>query len=112
MTATTFATRELTERIGTEVLADKEALLSGVHAGAIRELLEQRGVLVFPKIGLTDAEQIAFTQTLGTLAPERDGEAVYDVTLDPTVNKQADYLKRPFSRPHHGTSFLAPPTGQ
>jgi len=96
MTATTFATRDLTERIGTEVLADKEALLSGVHAGAIRELLERRGVLVFPKIGLTDAEQVAFTETLGTLAPERDGEAVYDVTLDTTVNKQADYLKGSF----------------
>ncbi|OBG33313.1 TauD/TfdA family dioxygenase [Mycolicibacter heraklionensis] len=96
MTATTFATRDLTERIGTEVLADKEALLSGVHAGAIRELLERRGVLVFPKIGLTDTEQVAFTETLGTLAPERDGEAVYDVTLDTTVNKQADYLKGSF----------------
>ncbi|MEB3030188.1 TauD/TfdA dioxygenase family protein [[Mycobacterium] nativiensis] len=95
-TATTLPTRDLTERIGTEVLADKGALLSGVHAGAIRELLEQRGVLVFPKIGFTDSEQVAFTETLGTLAPERDGEAVYDVTLDTTVNKQADYLKGSF----------------
>lgn len=95
-TAATLATRDLTERIGTEVLADKAALLSGTHAAALRELLEQRGVLVFPKIGLTDEEQVAFTETLGTLAPERDGEAVYDVTLDTTVNKQADYLKGSF----------------
>ncbi|CAJ1503742.1 TauD/TfdA family dioxygenase [[Mycobacterium] kokjensenii] len=95
-TAATLATRDLTERIGTEVLADKAALLSGAHAAALRELLEQRGVLVFPKIGLTDEEQVAFTETLGTLAPERDGEAVYDVTLDTTVNKQADYLKGSF----------------
>ncbi|MEB3019514.1 TauD/TfdA dioxygenase family protein [[Mycobacterium] crassicus] len=93
---TTLTTRDLTERIGTEVLADKAALLSGAHAGAIRELLEQRGVLVFPKVGFSDAEQVAFTETLGTLAPERDGEAVYDVTLDTTVNKQADYLKGSF----------------
>lgn len=95
-TAATLATRDLTERIATEVLADKAALLSGTHAAALRELLEQRGVLVFPKIGLTDEEQVAFTETLGTLAPERDGEAVYDVTLDTTVNKQADYLKGSF----------------
>src|SRR3974377_1335597 len=47
MTATTLATRDLTPRIATEVRADKEGLLSGVHAGAIRELLEQGGVLVF-----------------------------------------------------------------
>ena len=37
--------------------------------------------------------QIAFTETLGTLATERRGEQVYNVTLDNTVNKQADYLK-------------------
>lgn len=96
MTTTTLTTRDLTERIGTEILADKAALLNGVHAGAIREILEQRGVLVFPQIGFTDEEQIAFTETLGTLAPERDGEVVYDVTLDTTVNAQADYLKGSF----------------
>jgi alpha-ketoglutarate-dependent taurine dioxygenase len=95
-TTTTLSIRDLTERIGTEVRAGKEALLSGEHAGSIRELLEQRGVLVFPQIGFTDAEQIAFTETLGTLAPERDGEAVYDVTLDTNVNKQADYLTGSF----------------
>ena len=89
----TLKTRDLKPRIGTEVLADKAALLSGQHAGALRELLEQRGVLVFPRIGLCDDEQIAFTQTLGTFAPERSGEKLYSVTLDTTVNAQADYLK-------------------
>nr|WP_170306745.1 TauD/TfdA family dioxygenase [Mycolicibacter kumamotonensis] len=101
-------TRDLTERIGTEVLADKAALLSGAHAGAIRELLEQRGVLVFPQIGLTESEQVAFTETLGTLAPERDGAAVYDVTLDTRVNKQADYLKGSFYWHLDGTMNQVP----
>ena len=67
--------------------------MSGEHAAKIRELLEQRGVLVFPKINFTDEEQIAFTQTLGTFAPEMRGEKVYKVTLDTKVNDQADYLK-------------------
>ena len=89
----TLNTRDLAPRIGTEVLADKAALLSGDHAETLRELLEQRGVLVFPRIGLSDDEQIAFTQTLGTFAPERSGEKLYSVTLDTTVNAQADYLK-------------------
>lgn len=93
MTATTLATRDLTPRIATEIHANKENLLSGVHARAIRELLEQRGVLVFPQIHFTDEEQVTFTETLGTLATERRGEQVYNVTLDTTVNKQADYLK-------------------
>ncbi|MGB5794248.1 MAG: TauD/TfdA family dioxygenase [Mycolicibacter algericus] len=107
-TTSTLPTRDLTERIATEVRADKAALLSGDHAGAIRALLEQRGVLVFPQIGFTDAEQIAFTETLGTLAPERDGEAVYDVTLDTNVNKQADYLKGSFYWHLDGTMNQVP----
>jgi len=92
-TSTALTTCEISPRIGTEIRADKADLLSGYHAGALRELLEQRGVLVFPQIGFTDDEQIAFTETLGTLATERKGEKVYNVTLDTTVNKHADYLK-------------------
>ncbi|WP_036437080.1 TauD/TfdA family dioxygenase [Mycobacterium sp. URHB0044] len=90
---TALDVHDLSPRIGTEIRADKRALLSGEHAGAIRGLLEERGVLVFPKIGFTDAEQIAFTETLGTFAPENSGEKLYKVSLDEGVNRQADYLK-------------------
>jgi len=89
----TLTTRDITPRIATEIRADKATLLSGVHAAKIRELLEQRGVLVFPRINLTDEEQITFTQTLGTFAPELRGEKVYKITLDTKLNQQADYLK-------------------
>jgi alpha-ketoglutarate-dependent taurine dioxygenase len=92
-TATTLATRDIAPDIGTEVVAEKSALLSGQHAATIRELLETRGVLVFPKLGFTDEEQVAFTETLGTFAPENSGEKLYKVSLDEDVNKQADYLK-------------------
>ncbi len=85
--------RDIKSRIGSEVRADKATLLSGEYAGEIRELLEQRGVLVFPQIGFSDEEQIAFTETLGTFAPEARGEKLYKVSLDTQVNKQADYLK-------------------
>jgi alpha-ketoglutarate-dependent taurine dioxygenase len=85
--------RDINPRIGSEVRADKATLLSGEYAGEIRELLEQRGVLVFPQLGFTDEEQIAFTETLGTFAPEARGEKLYKVSLDTEVNKQADYLK-------------------
>ncbi|WNG83261.1 TauD/TfdA family dioxygenase [Mycobacterium sp. ITM-2016-00316] len=95
MTTATEAlqTRAIKERIGSEVRADKDTLLSGEYAGEIRELLEQRGVLVLPQIGFSDEEQIAFTETLGTFAPEARGEKLYKVSLDTEVNKQADYLK-------------------
>lgn len=89
----TFTTKDLSPRIATEIRADKKTLLSGEHAAEIRELLELRGVLVFPKIDFSDEEQIAFTQTLGTFALEMRGDKVYKVTLDTKVNDQADYLK-------------------
>jgi alpha-ketoglutarate-dependent taurine dioxygenase len=90
---TTLHTRDLKQRIGTEVFADKDTLLGGQHAATLRDLLERRGVLVFPRIGFTDDEQVAFTETLGVFAAERTGEKVYSVTLDSTVNSSADYLK-------------------
>jgi alpha-ketoglutarate-dependent taurine dioxygenase len=88
------ATR-LTPLIGSAIHLDKAALLGGQHAGAMRELLEQRGVLVFPKINFTDEEQVAFTKTLGEFAAERgDGESIHKITLDPKVNPlSAEYLK-------------------
>jgi alpha-ketoglutarate-dependent taurine dioxygenase len=84
--------------IGSRVLNTKEELLSGALASELRELLEQRGVLIFPKIAFTDQEHVAFTKTLGTFAPEmtdKDGEdKVHAITLDEKVNpSSAIYLK-------------------
>jgi alpha-ketoglutarate-dependent taurine dioxygenase len=80
--------------IGSRVLNDKKELLSGKFASEIRELLEQRGVLVFPEIHFNDEEQIAFTNTLGKFQPERDGGTVFRVTLDTKENpSSAEYLK-------------------
>ena len=90
------ASSDIEPMIGTEILADKAALLSGVHAAEIRELLEQRGVLVFPKIDFTDEEHVAFTKTLGKFAREIRAEEVYKVTLDTGQNASAEYLKGAF----------------
>ncbi|MCB2058993.1 MAG: TauD/TfdA family dioxygenase, partial [Novosphingobium sp.] len=86
---------EIKPKIGSRVLNSKEELLSGELAGDIRELLEQRGVLAFPEIDLSDEEQVAFTKTLGNFAPEGDhGEAVHPITLDVEKNpSSAEYLK-------------------
>ncbi len=93
---TRFASEEIKPGIGSRILADKATLLSGEHTAEIRELLEQRGVLVFPQIGFTDAEQVAFTSTLGTFARERDGKDIFKISLDPTVNETAGYLRGTF----------------
>jgi len=83
-------------KIGAVIRCDKETLLRGEKAAEIRELMEQRGVVVFPKIGMDDAEQIAFTKTLGTFAREIRGEEVYKITMDVAENAYADYLKGAF----------------
>ena len=79
--------------IGSKVHLSKDDLLSGEFSADLRELLEQRGVLVFPKINFNDDEQVSFTKTLGSLAPEMAGELLYKVTLDTNANSRADYLK-------------------
>lgn len=82
--------------IASLVLNSKQELLSGDIGEDIRELLEQRGVLVFPQVGFTDDEQIAFTKTLGKYAPERTGdeEQVTKISIDPSVaGPTAEYLK-------------------
>ena len=85
---------EIKPLIGSRVLNDKKDLLSGKFAKELRELLEQRGVLVFSQINLSDEEQIEFTNTLGTFQPERQGDKVFKVTLDLKENpSSAEYLK-------------------
>jgi alpha-ketoglutarate-dependent taurine dioxygenase len=86
------------DQIGSRILNSKEELLSGAVAGEIRELLEARGVLVFPQIAFTHAEQVEFTKTLGTFAPEMTDKAgdekVHPITLDEKINPgSAAYLK-------------------
>jgi alpha-ketoglutarate-dependent taurine dioxygenase len=95
MDNTRLAYRDLKPEIGAEVLADKQALLSGVHAGDIRELLERRGVLVFPRIGLSEDEQVAFTRTLGEIAPDGDGAKTTRITLE-AANPSRQYAKASF----------------
>lgn len=80
--------------IGSRVLNSKQELLSGAIATEIRNLLEARGVLVFPEVHFSDEEQIAFTKTLGTFQPERNSGDVFKVTLDTKENPHsAEYLK-------------------
>lgn len=93
-TKTRFSHETIRPVIGSRVLNSKQELLSGEHANEIRELLQQRGVLVFPEVGFTDEEQIAFTKTLGKFEAERNSGEVFKVTLDTKVNPHsAEYLK-------------------
>ena len=96
MASEALASRNLKPLIGAEVLADKAALLGGAHAGEIRELLEMRGVLVFPQVHFSEAEHIAFTETLGTYAPDTADGATTAISLDPDLGANADYTRASF----------------
>src|ERR1700757_2339362 len=87
-----FTATDLAPRIGTKIEASKQALLSGAHADAIRELLELRGILVFPAIHMSDEEQLAFARTLGAVIPQGE-KGIYKITLDTRITPSADYLR-------------------
>jgi alpha-ketoglutarate-dependent taurine dioxygenase len=93
-TLTRLRSEEIKPKIGSRILNSKEELLSGALSDEINDLLEQRGVLVFPLIHFTDDEQVAFTGTLGKFAKEIRGQEVFPITLDKSVNKEAaEYLR-------------------
>lgn len=94
-----ISTTDLTPLIGTAVEVDIQTLLSGEIAKDLRTLLDQRGVVTFPGIDLTDEQQMAFTKTLGTWArphDEEEGENIFKVSLDPRESPLAEYLKTSF----------------
>jgi alpha-ketoglutarate-dependent taurine dioxygenase len=86
---------QLTPRIGTELRADAHVLTSGRYGAEIRELLEQRGVLVVRGIYMADEQQLEFSRSLGKVQPQGEG-GVFKVTIDPDVNPGAEYIKGAF----------------
>ncbi len=61
-----LSTADLTPHIGTHVTASLDALLDGSLATTLRALLEQRGVLLFRGLAMTDEQQLQFAKTLGS----------------------------------------------
>ena len=85
------ARRDLSPDVGSEITLDKRALLSGDHSADLRALLEERGVLVFPALNLTDAEQVDLTKTLGPMADD-----IFKISMDPLENPLFAYTKGAF----------------
>lgn len=88
------------EHVGGIVHVDKADMCRPEVVAEIKAALEDRGVLVFPKLHLTDEEQLAFTDAFGervnftSQAPGSDVSAqdVYKVTLDKKFNQEPDYV--------------------
>jgi alpha-ketoglutarate-dependent taurine dioxygenase len=89
----------LTPRIGAKAVMPRDEVLDPAFADECRAALERYGVLLFPAIGFSDVEQVAFSRNLGDVVPQGrkrpDGtqDVVFKITLDPRENPSAEYLK-------------------
>jgi alpha-ketoglutarate-dependent taurine dioxygenase len=92
--------KPIKKHIGATVSVDRTELNKPEVIAAVLEAVEERGVLVFPRMNLTDEEQIAFTEGLGecvnfksgSLGVHRSAQGIYQVTLDPKVNPHPEYV--------------------
>lgn len=86
--------------VGAEVTGvDRERLLTDeALPQRCLEALEANGVLVFRELHLDDEAQVAFCRKLGPVEsmPGRSGSEIFKVTLDPSKNPSADYLRSTF----------------
>ncbi|MBV1688680.1 TauD/TfdA family dioxygenase [Novosphingobium sp. G106] len=106
------------EFIGSRVSWDDRAdLFTPEAAGAIRAKVEERTVLVFPQVDLTDDEQRYITESMGEKIKltgrfnvQTDvADDIYQVTLDPKINPQPEYVLGTFFWHMDGVSVDAPP---
>jgi len=88
-----FEVVDLSPRIASEIKTDVATLVSGRHARDIRDTLERRGVVVFRNLNIDDTQQVAIARTLGNIPDNEGEEGIYKISLDGSVNANADYLK-------------------
>ena len=104
-------------RIGSIVHVDRAELFEDEVGRRCREMLEQRTVLVFPRLNLTNAEQLAITDLIGSrlnltsdaVSDDAKAEDVYKVTLDKAVNRQPEYVLGTFFWHMDGLTVDMPP---
>jgi len=92
---------EIKPAIGAIVHVAKADLSNDEVVRALRQALDERGVLVFPRMDLTNIEQLALTDKIGkrlnyvSKAPGSGAtgeEDVYAITLDKKINNQPEYV--------------------
>ena len=93
VTSTQLRVIDIVPRIGSEIRTDLDTLLNGREAENIRSTLEQRGVVFFRGLDITDEQQVAIAKTLGNLVQNEGEDGIYKISLDKNVNQRAEYLK-------------------
>lgn len=103
-----FEALSLKDSVGSEIRTDVDSLLTPEVAGKIRQLLVERGVLVFRALGLRTEQQLALSRLMGSLREEGQ-QGLLKITLDKKLNARADYLKGSFLWHIDGTHDDVPP---
>ena len=104
----TFKATPLKGDIGTQIHASPDALLSPENGAELRNLLIERGVLVFRELNPDDDQQLTLAGNMGTVRRE-NGRGIYKITLDKNLNENADYLKGSWLWHLDGTHDKVPP---
>lgn len=99
-------TTALTPALGVE-LTGVENLLDDTLVSRCLEALKWRGVLLIRGLHLDDRAQLKFSRKLGDVVPLA-GQEIFKVTLDPSKNPAAEYLKGTFNWHIDGTTDEVP----
>lgn len=75
--------------IGSEVKIDAATLLGGAFGDELRDLLIERGVLLFRDVHFDEAELNTFAKTLGPLDDQDEQKGNFKVTMDEKLNPLA-----------------------
>ena len=89
------------QHVGARVELDRARIGDPKLGAEVMALLEQHQVLVFPQLNLSDEEQLALTDSMGKrmnyskkVDMGKGGTPdIYRVTLNPTINRQEEYVK-------------------
>lgn len=102
--------------IGARVRLDRAMLGDPAVGEELGRLLDRHTVLVFPRLNLTDDEQLTLTDMIGervniaARVPGRDGSAqVYQVTLDKDAKIEPEYVYGTFFWHMDGLTVDVPP---
>lgn len=98
---TTVTTEQLASTVGARVVGvDRDRLLDDdALPELVLEALAANGVLVFAGLHVDDATQVAFSKRLGRVETFRNDPVhpeIFRVTLDPSKNRAAAYLRGTF----------------
>lgn len=88
--------RDVKPLVGSEIIIDRADFLSGKYAQEIQALLVERSALAFPDLHLTDEEQLQFAGTIGEVQLVGGDLALQNISMDPAVNRSADYTRGAF----------------